>query len=356
MKTLLVTIEFPPFIGGVANYYSNLVKYWPAKDDIYVLDNSSRKLNAQNSWPEWLPSIFNIREEIKKNNIDHIIVGQILPLGIAVWFLKMFYHFDYTIMLHGMDLAFSQKTFRKKVIAKKIIAGAKQIICSNSYTAEEVKNFLDDKAKVHTVNPGIDVTTVQTDVHRIDQLKEQFGLQDKTIIFSLGRLVKRKGFDSVIKTLKNEKFPNIEYFIAGNGPDETYLRNLACDAPFIHFLGEINNDGKWAWLGLCDIFIMPARNIAGDYEGFGIVYLEANLASKPVIAGDSGGVKDAVIDGLNGLLVKPENEKDLATAIRKLSENNELREKMGAQGRVRASELFTWEKLIQKIYLIINDK
>ena len=51
------------------------------------------------------------------------------------------------------------------------------------------------------------------------------------------------------------------------------------------------------------IFIMPARNIAGDFEGFGIVYLEANLAKKPVIAGDSGGVRDAVVHNLNGLVV-----------------------------------------------------
>jgi len=53
---------------------------------------------------------------------------------------------------------------------------------------------------------------------------------------------------------------------------------------------------------LCQLVILR-----GDFEGFGIVYLEANLAKKPVIAGDSGGVRDAVVHNLNGLVVDPEN-------------------------------------------------
>lgn len=114
------------------------------------------------------------------------------------------------------------------------------------------------------------------------------------------------------------------------------------------------DEEKNLWHSLCDIFVMPARNIAGDFEGFGIVYLEANLAGKPVIAGRSGGVSDAVIDGLNGLLVDPENVNDLSKKIIRLALDHELRQKLGEQGRERALREFNWQKQTEKIYNIIG--
>jgi len=109
------------------------------------------------------------------------------------------------------------------------------------------------------------------------------------------------------------------------------------------FLGKITDEEKWAWMDLCDIFIMPSRNIDDDFEGFGIVYLEANLSGKPVIAGDTGGVRDAVQNGVSGLLVDPENVDEIANAIIKLSKDKELIKKLGEQGRERAIREFNWE-------------
>ena len=118
----------------------------------------------------------------------------------------------------------------------------------------------------------------------------------------------------------------------------------------IIFLGQITDDDKWAWLELCDIFIMPSRNINGDYEGFGIVYLEANLAGKPVIAGDSGGVRDAVINNINGLLVNPENAQEIAAVVIKLASDAKLRQDLGSQGKRRVVENFNAKKLVEKLY------
>jgi phosphatidylinositol alpha-1,6-mannosyltransferase len=95
---------------------------------------------------------------------------------------------------------------------------------------------------------------------------------------------------------------------------------------------------------------MVSRQIAGDYEGFGIVYLEAGLAGKPVIAGDSGGVRDAVFDGINGLLVNPESVDEIAEAILSLYESEILRKELGAQGQRRVVETLTAKKQAEKIY------
>jgi phosphatidylinositol alpha-1,6-mannosyltransferase len=122
------------------------------------------------------------------------------------------------------------------------------------------------------------------------------------------------------------------------------------------FLSEISDDDKWSWLDLCDIFVMPARNIAGDFEGFGIVYLEANLSHKAVIAGNAGGVPDAVVDGLNGLLVDPENSEELARKILQLLNNDKLRYELAERGYERVIKDFKWSDKIAQIYKVVNSK
>ena len=356
MKTLLFTLEYPPFHGGVANYYGNLVKYWPKPDNIFVLNNNDGTLiNERLPFLKWLPALTSLYQTIKAEKINHVIVGHILPLGTVAWIVNKITQTPYSVILHGMDFTYAQRSWRKARLAKKILNKADNIICVNNYLAEQVKNFIDNSSgKIVVVNPGVTLTR-PADNNLINQLKAAYSLANKTILLSLGRLVLRKGFDQVIELMPElqKKYPNLYYFIAGAGPDEILLKELAHKNEHIIFLDQISDEEKFAWLNLCDIFIMPSRHIDGDYEGFGIVYLEANLAGKPVIAGQSGGVGDAVINGLNGLMVAPENIGEISQAIIKLAQNPDLRRKLGEQGRTRAINEFNWEKQINKIYKAI---
>ena len=95
------------------------------------------------------------------------------------------------------------------------------------------------------------------------------------------------------------------------------------------FLDNIDDEHKKMWYDFCDCFILISRAIKNDYEGFGIVCLEANLTGKPVMAGKSGGVADAVKDGLNELLVDPENIDEVGNAVIKLAQDENLSYKIG---------------------------
>jgi phosphatidylinositol alpha-1,6-mannosyltransferase len=356
MKVLLFTLEYPPFHGGVAEYYGNLVKSWPVPENIYVLDNAKNRLLTGWLWPRWLPAVELLFRAIRKHKINHILVGQILPLGTATYYISKLTHTPYTVILHGMDFTYALRVPRKKAMAEKILKQAKYIICASSYTAKLVTEFLGETDKIKTVNPGIDPAKASGHDLRSKELKEKHKLDGKVVLFSLGRLVKRKGFDYVIKAMAEVVKQNsrVFYFIAGNGPDKRYIYDCAAGIPNIIFLGEIGEEDKWAWLQLCDIFIMPARNIEGDYEGFGIVYLEANLCGKPVIAGDSGGVRDAVKGAVTGIIVDPNNIERIAGAISTLSTDAKLRQTLGEQGRARAISEFSWEKQAKIIFYIIN--
>ena len=355
MKILLFTLEYPPFLGGVANYYGNIVKYWPEQGDIVVLDNNEDKL-IYKGWLRWLPSFFALNKKVKKEKIDHILVGHILPLGTVAYFYSKLTKTPYSVFLHGMDLNYALKTGRKKKIAKKILNNAKHVICANGYVAKNAESVVDDKDKIIIVNPGVESRITQN-AQRITQIKEEHGLHNKFILLSIGRLVKRKGFDKVIESLSEvlKIFPNSVYVIIGKGDDEGYLKDKAKDLPkdAIVFLGSVPEEEKWAWLNICDAFVMPARDMDGDAEGFGIVYLEANLCGKPVIAGDSGGVRDAVRHELNGLLVNPESNKEISDAIMRLWINKNFRMKLGKHGRERVLKEFGWNEKVGEIYDVL---
>jgi len=377
MKLLLFTLEYPPFKGGVANYYGNLVHFWPTHNSngpqtesssanyaaneftdegIDVLNNYKGQLI--NKWlrPRWLPSLFMLYRCLRKGEYKHLIVGHILPLGWIAYLVDKFIPTPYTVFLHGMDFTFAIKTQRNRERTKKILKKAKHIICANSYTAKLAKEFLGPElaVKVEIVNPGVDISA-RPSLTEIELLRDKYNLYDKKILFSIGRLIKRKGFDKVIEVMPKvaKANPNLYYVLAGNGPDRKYIHAMAKKNKNVIFLGAIDDLEKQAWLAMADVFIMPAREIAGDFEGFGIVYLEANLAGTAVIAGDSGGVRDAVKDGYSGLLVDPENNQQISNAITKLIKDATLRKKLVDQGRSRVKKEFRWEDKVREIFNII---
>ena len=357
MKTLLVTLEYKPFKGGVAEYYSAIFDNWPNKD-FFVLTTkfsetvkeSSRisRKNLVSSFFSWFSSFFFIANEIKRRKIDHLIVGHILPIGTVVWLLSFVFKFKYSVILHGMDYAYSQKRNRKKKIVNKILLKSTNIICGNSYLETIIlKDNPKLKEKISVVNPGVALKTLENYSQKNNKIFN---------IFFIGRLVKRKGVDKTIEAIDlidNKKYPNINFLIAGAGPDQDYLKNISKDGR-IKFIGKISDDEKWKYLYDADVFVMPSRNMDGDFEGFGIVYLEANLMETPVIAVNSGGVSDAVENNVSGILLTDDNPEKIKNAIINLYDNQDYKNSLGKRGRQRVLNDFSWKKQVNKIYKVIN--
>ncbi|MFA5886587.1 MAG: glycosyltransferase family 4 protein [Patescibacteria group bacterium] len=360
MKTLLITLEFPPTHGGVANYYGHLVSNWPIGEDLSILDNNQGELDSKKGFFSWWLSFGALGRKLKRSKIDYVLVGQILPLGTVAYFLSLFNPIKYAVFLHGMDLSYALKSPRKKFISHLILKKSDKIICANSYVAQKtIEAYPELESKIAVVNPGVTTNIPIITPSDISDLKLQYNLESQKIIFTLARLVRRKGIDMTIRALEemtDQEISNLVYFIAGTGTDEYYLKKMVPErlAQKIIFLGSLSENKKWLWLKLCDIFVMPARDIEGDFEGFGIVYLEANLSTAPVIAGRAGGVEDAVSDGYNGLLVDPINIQEIKNAILKLANDDQLREQLGQQGREQAITKFDLEKQAARIVNLIK--
>lgn len=365
MKTLLITLEYAPFKGGVANYYSHLAHYWPLGEQFHVLDNARQELLRRGTgfslWPAWGRALGVIRRKLRSGKFDYLLVGQILPLGTVAFLLSLVRPLRYGVFLHGMDLSLAHRAPRKRWLSALILKRADRIICANSYVARLTMKLFSglDEDKIVVINPGIVSGAPYTTPEKLAALRQEYGLTDKLVLLSVGRLVRRKGVDQTLlalSLLSAEERDKVVYVVAGTGPDELSLKQLITPdiKDKVVFLGEVSEEEKWLWLQACDIFIMPARQIGSDFEGFGIVYLEANICQKPVIAGRSGGVSDAVSDGESGLLVDPDSPESISRAISRLVSSASERERLGRIGKERALSDFAWEKQAQKLLEIIS--
>jgi phosphatidylinositol alpha-1,6-mannosyltransferase len=374
MKYLLLTLEYPPFKGGVGHYYFNLVKYFA--EPIKVVDNSGGRLvDERRVFLKWWPAVNILRLILQAGEADpaetasrrttgvnYVLVGHLLPLGTVAWLLSFVYKFKYCVFLHGYDLSLGWSQTRKRWLIKAILDKADKIVCANTYTASQAKQIIStaDLSKVAVVNPGIEGETMAYNEAEIEALKNRYNLGQKTVLLTVGRLVRRKGVDMALQGLKLalKEAPELAFVVIGQGEEEANLRAIIADLGLeanALILTNIDDETKMKWYKLADIFIMTARAIGNDIEGFGIVYLEAGLAGKPVIAGASGGVSDAVADNINGLLVDPTNPEQIAQAIVMLAKYPNVRHRLGDEGRRRALENFNWAKQAEKIYKHINN-
>lgn len=356
-KILFITLEWPPDVGGVGRMYRELARAMPSErivvwapptteiaPDVLCTDNYTIRrspLLSSWGWPRWLMTIFRLNSYLDQQDISQVIVGQVLPLGTAVWLLSLVRPLHYAVFVHGMDVAQAMKSKRKNWLIKKIFNKAKGVFAANKFVAGLIKELGVPATQITIIYPSPALTKFPN-AALVNRLRDEFNLTKAPILLTIGRLVERKGHDIVLRALEIvwREAPDLKYFIIGDGTNRTplqVLKNTLSRHEQVRFLGALTDDETASWLSVATIFIMTPRTLpSGDVEGLGLVYLEAGYAGKPVIGSYSGGVPEAVIEGETGLLV-PENEAEAtAAAILKLLRDPALAARLGAAGRKQA--------------------
>ena len=351
MKILLITMEYPPDRGGVGNYYFNLVKNLQNhRVEVFKADVSSfyRLL-----WPRWLKLYFRLKRKLKQEKFDLIWAGQVLPIGIVAYLLKKSLNLPYFVSAHGMDIMLPQKNLRKEKLMMKALNEAKFITANSRFTKSQlVKLGLADE-KIEVVYPGCHISG-RAGKEAVGKLRRELNLTGKQVLLTVGRLVERKGQSSVIAALPRllDDFPNLVYLIVGSGPCLGRLKlkaeNLNLSDRVIFITGASDEDLP-AYYCLADVFVMPARDISGDVEGFGIVYLEALSYGLPVVAGRSGGAPEAIVDQESGLLANPDNVSDLSQKIFELLKDKGKADELVRKGRGMIASEFNWPDQAAKL-------
>lgn len=180
-------------------------------------------------------------------------------------------------------------------------------------------------------------------------------LADKTILITLGRLVKRKGvdwfIDNVLSRLSSDE--EFVYLVAGEGVErEAILQSIRRHdlEDEVRLLGYVDDRCRRALYNAADIFVMPNIPVPGDLEGFGRVLLEAATCETVVVASNIEGIKDAIIDGKNGILLESKNTETYLEALRGIMSNPKKREKDARESRLYTLKQYGWDR-VSSLYL-----
>jgi phosphatidylinositol alpha-1,6-mannosyltransferase len=234
-------------------------------------------------------------------------------------------------------------------LKRRILNNARAIMPIADFIKSEAINAGVRNKNFIKINPGVNLDIFHPGMD-CEIVISQYGLKGKKIILTVARFDRNKGVDIAIKSLPSvlEKVPNAVYLVLGSGPCEQEWRRLVKTMGLeekVIFGGFIPNEELPVYYNACDVFLLATRALKefGYVEGFGIVFIEANACGKPVVGGDVGGVSEAIIDAVTGILVNPLSTEEISEALVKLLADGELARKMGQAGRRRAEEEFSWK-------------
>ena len=374
---LLLSQLFPPTKGGTPTWFSQVYSRLGGKE-VHVLtdevagaevfdqqqNNTVYRLPAvRYSWlrPEslliYLLFVLKGLVVIWRNPIAVVHAGRVLPEGLAGLVIARLTGKRLIIYAHGEEIT----TWRQRVkhwVMTKTYRLADKVIVNSSFTQNELMKLGVKASDIVHIEPGVNIDLFKPGLSS-DYLRQRLNIPlDAKIILSVGRYTRRKGFDRLIESVRRLLDEGLEthYVCIGGGEDRHYLLQLAQQqqvAERVHFLSDIETEELPYWYNLCDVFAMPNREIDGDTEGFGIVFLEAAACGKPVVAGQAGGTENAVVHRKNGIQVDGDSLDDISAALSEILLDQSLAKAMGDYGCQWVDQCHSWDRVVRQTKTLV---
>ncbi len=293
-----------------------------------------------------------------------LVCVQPLFCGVGGLLAKRVLGIPFVVLLHGEELAlFRHSTSRFDIRARLLRAtlrAASALICNSQNTRRlALEAYGVPEEKLHVIHPSVNVEGRRTPSPEEASALRRGLVGEGRMVLMVGRLAEtHKGFDTAIAAMPAvlREVPDCVLVIAGPG-DQRRLRGLAKDGGVgerVRLLGQVGPSELDTLYSACDLFLLPGREIETTAEGFGIVFLEAALAGKPVIGGRAGGVPEAVADGQTGILVDGTSSAAVAEAVVRLLRDSEYAHRLGMQGRRRVQQEFDGRRQRQRFAEVVG--
>lgn len=376
-KVLLFTTRFYPHVGGVEKVVADIFNYTscdayalvsndtynkffqkliPVRYDIFngkkilrVWMNLPRSILGLISFSyRFLISCISIIWYIK--NVRPDVVNYHFPDDSLIYFLfaHKILNFKYVVNIHGNDLHIFSKKYPNKLLFSNLIKNSRSVVVNTDYMKKELESAFPISGRKIVVIPN------WINLKEIPVKNEINGLPKKYIFF-VGRLVKKKGVDVLIKAFAKVSHSDLKLIIEGSGDEFENLKKLVAELHqedrIIFTNGKLSHEEKFAYIKNSEFGVIPSR-----IEPFGIVALEYMACGTPIICSKTGGLAELINDGINGILFENESENDLFEKMTELLDNKEL------QDKIRKNELefiknFHVENVMKKydeLYVLVS--
>ncbi len=335
---LFITRNYPPTLGGLEKYsfdlYTNLKTVLP---DVSLIANKHHLKSLP--W-FFIRTLSYLLFRARKFTNIHLADGS---LSILIPYIRITSpQTKISISIHGLDITY--KNYLYQLIIPRLVQLADSVVCVSNNTMQECYKRGISEGKCRVITNGLNFKEHNFEKANLNEIELLFNLQlsDKRILFSIGRLVKRKGFAWFIEHVMTQVGNDTIYIVAGTGEEkqaiiDTIKRCNLTDRVF--FLGEVTEKQKVFLFRTADFFIMPNILVKNDIEGFGLTVLEAGEYGVTVIASAIEGLLDSVLHGKTGYLVTEHDELSYLKRLQSLPLDR-------ASVRNEAAKKFAWEKIV----------
>ena len=258
-----------------------------------------------------------------ENKYDVIDTHFAVPTGpLGVWVSKL-KKIPLNLFIYGGDIYDPSKKLSPHNHA--IFRTVVNYVLNNSFRViAESNNIKDSVFLYYKCKKSVEVIPVAFDYYSFKPAsRTELKLNmDKKYLISVGRLVKRKDYDTLLKAFVELGRQDVEILLLGSGPEMEHLKGLAATLKIenkVHFLGFVSEEEKYQYLNISDVYVLSSL-----HEGFGIVLQEAMQVGLPIIATNHGGQVDLIEDGVNGFLVDVGDFKAIAGHVEKLLDDKAL--------------------------------
>ncbi len=363
-RLLVVTNDFPPRPGGIQSFVGSVVARLPP-DGVVVYASQWRGARdwddaqafpvVRESTSVLLPTPGVRRRAVRllrERGCDAVWFGAAAPLGLLAPALRAAGAQRIVATTHGHEVGWARVPGARAML-RRIAGEVDAVTYLGEFTRARLAPALGRHAdRLVRMTPGVDADRFAPGP-RGSTIRAQLGLSDRPVIVCVSRLMPRKGQDTLIRALPRirRQVAGAALLLVGGGPHRGALKRIAAAcgvADDVVFTGSVATADLPAHYQAGDVFAMPCRSRLGgiDVEGLGIVFLEAAACGLPVVAGDSGGAPDAVVDATTGFLVDPSSVEEVADRCAGLLRDPTAAKAMGESGRQWVRARWNWETTV----------
>ena len=367
-RVLLVTRNMPPLWGGMEQLNWHMVEEFAKWASVCVVGPTGSRKDIPDGVDvvevplEPLP-LFLLNALVQTIKLarrwrpDIVVAGSGLTAPVAEFAARVS-QAKSAAYVHGLDVAVDNMLYRKLWVPA--LRRLDNVVANSRATAQLAKNAGISWARISVVNPGVTIPNLQEDGDALANLRMEKKWNGRPLLLSVGRLTNRKGLrEFVVEVLPRivDCRPDVMLVVIGGAPTNSLhaesqtiesIKAAAANvgvADHLEFLGVITDRARLASIyRTANVHVFPVRDIPNDPEGFGMVALEAAAYGLPTVAYATGGVVDAVAEGISGHLVPCGNGAAFAEAVLTL-----LNEPLPSERMVGFAKKFDWNYFGNKI-------
>jgi phosphatidylinositol alpha-1,6-mannosyltransferase len=384
MRIVIATPDLPPDGGGIGTYTDLLARgILECGDEVVVLKGDQGSATNHYVYPyevvrlqkgnligaKTLENVGKLRNEVKRRRVDALLCTNWNTFGLESFILWKLAQVPYLVVVHCMELLMGgrggRSQFKKKLMVR-ILLGARRIIAVSRYTKNLLILLGIPAERIEVVHNGVDVRKLVPGKRR-EALAEKLGISHKKVILTVSRIEQYKGIGKVLEVMRDVEsmVHGVVYIVVGEGSAKADLERQASDlgiSESVIFTGRVSDEELLDYYGLADLFVLPSiekwtedKRELLSAEGFGLVLAEASSCGKPVIAGESGGTREVVEDGVTGFLIDTHDRDELLGSIVSVLTDHSLAERLGEAGRRKAERDFDTREKVERVRELIME-